>query len=183
MSATRPRPKIDTPSGPPGTGKGVAKFKRHVSDEGRQRLSEIATERHRNGGFRPVPGRPKRKRPNKKRVAQKVAEAAREKKNAQAIIDVFKDGVAPHQPINIRIKAAEAWLKVEGDDAKIALKEADFESQKHDRDELLDMLSQQLTAGHAGLLLRKQLESETSDDTVIEGHLVGDVITPNRRDT
>jgi hypothetical protein len=102
-----------------------------------------------------------------------VAEAAREQKNATAIIDVFKDAIQPTQPAHIRIKAAEAWLKVESDDAKQILREADVESQVRDRAELLDILSEKLTTGHAALLLRKQLEQQAGiTDVVIESHVV-----------
>jgi hypothetical protein len=173
MSAIRPRPQIPRSTG---SGTDVARLpkKRHITDEGRQRLSEIATERHRNGGFQKQPGSKPRK-PSKKRVAARVAAAAREKKNAQAIIDVFKDGVHPSQPMNIRIKAAEAWIKVEQDDAKLRIRESDSEGQQRDREELLSLLSERLTTGHAAMLLRKQLESESigfTDGDVIEGKLI-----------
>lgn len=151
---------------------GAAKFQRarHVSDEGRQRLSEIATERHRAGGFQKRPGSTPRK-PSKKRVAARVAAAAREKKNAQAIVDVFRDGVHPSQPMSIRLKAAEAWIKVEQEDAKLRIREADSETQRLDRAQLLDILAERLTTGAAAVLLRRQIESESgiTDADVVEG--------------
>lgn len=173
----RPAPPVP-PDTRPGAGKGAAKLPRPgPSAEGRQRLSELAKARHRAGGFvKSADGgarTPKRK-PSKRRVATLVAEAAQQEKNAQAIIDVFKDAIQPTQPTTIRLKAAEAWLKVEGEDAKQMLREADIESQKRDRAELLDILSEKLTTGHAALLLRKQLEQQAgiTDATVIEGHVI-----------
>jgi hypothetical protein len=100
-----------------------------------------------------------------------VAEAAREKRTADMIIDVFKDAIQPTQPTHIRIKAVETWLRVEAEDAKLTLKEADQESQHRDREELLDILSQKLTTGHSAMLLRRQLEQQTEiPDVVIEGY-------------
>lgn len=173
---TRPAPPI-APDYRPGGGKGATKLPRPgPTAEGRQRLSELAKARHAAGGFQKSsdgsPRAPKRK-PSKQRVATMVAEAAREQKNATAIIDVFKDAIQPTQPAHIRIKAAEAWLKVESDDAKQILREADVESQVRDRAELLDILSEKLTTGHAALLLRKQLEQQAGiTDVVIESHVV-----------
>lgn len=165
MGATRPRPPVISDA-PPGAGKGVAKFRHHMSEEGKQRLSEIATQRHREGGFRPNPTQPRRRRPNKRRVSEKVAKAAREKKNAERIIDVFKDAVAPSQPIMIRLKAAQAWVDLDLKDARQAIREDAEEGQRMDRETLLSLLSEKLTAGHTAALIRKQVESETGDGVV-----------------
>lgn len=165
MSATRPRP--------PKTGKSLANFKRRpMSQESRERLSQIATERHRNGDFKKDPDAPPppRRKPSKQRIAERVAEAARDEKTAQDIIDVFKDGIAANQPINIRIKAAEAWIKVEQDDAKLQLREVDAAGQRRDRGELLNILAGRLTSSHSASLLRQQLEERAgiTDDDVID---------------
>lgn len=176
MSATRPRPPISGSSSG-----GVEKFKQpHVSDEGRQRLSELAKQRHQQGGFQKSgdglkPAKPKPAKPRKtkkRRVAARVAEVAREKKTAQSIIDVFRDCVHPSQPANIRLKAATEWIKVEQEDAKLQLKEADSENQQRDREELLGLLSTRLTTGPAAILLRRQIESQAgiTDGEVIDGH-------------
>lgn len=174
---TRPAPPV-LPDTRPGAGKGAAKLpRRGPSAEGRERLSELAKARHAAGGFAKSSDgslrAPKRK-PSKRRVATLVAEAAQEQKNAQAIIDVFRDAVKSTQPTTIRLRAAEAWLKVEGEDAKQMLRELGFESEKRDRAELLGILSEKLTTGHAALLLRKQLEQQAgiTDVDVIEGHVV-----------
>jgi hypothetical protein len=97
-----------------------------------------------------------------------VAEAAREEKNAQAIIEVFKDGISDNQPIHIRIKAAEAWLGVEREEAKILLKEQGQEDEKRDRAELMSFLSEKLTTGYSAMALRKEIESRSSAPIVVE---------------
>lgn len=175
MSATRPRPQLGERP-PQGSGKGVARFQRHVPDSERERLSEAAKKRHAEGGFKPS-GKPRKPRqPSKRRVAQRVAEAAREKKNAQAIIDVFKDGIHPSQPISIRLKAAEAWIKVEVDATKLALREEGEESQRLGREQLIELISEKLTNGHAAVLLRQQLEEQAGiiQGDVIEGSVIDD---------
>lgn len=171
MSTTRPRPPISGSSS-----SGVEKFKRqHVSDEGRERLSELAKQRHQQGGFQKSgdgrkPAKPRKTK--KRRIAERVADAAREKKTAQDIIDVFKDCVHPSQPANIRLKAATEWIKVEQEDAKLRLKEADSENQQRDRGELINLLSTRLTTGPAAVVIRRQLESQAgiTDAEVIDGH-------------
>lgn len=176
MSATRPRPAIGK-SPEPGKGNGAAKFTRnHVSPEGRERLSELAKRRHAEGGFQKIPGGGKKraKKPSRARIARMVAESAREKKNAQNIIEVFKDGIDSNQPMHIRLKAAEAWLKIDLEDEKLALKEDATESEKLGRDQLLNLLSEKLTSGHAANMLRSQIEDRTGirdGEIVIEGHV------------
>lgn len=178
VSAIRPRPRPPIPSGggDPGTGGGISKPPRRHSDETRQRLAEVAVERHRNGGFKPVPGRPKRK-PSRRRIAELVAIAALEEKTAQDIIDVFKDGIAPHQPIQIRLKAAEAWIRVDQEEAKHQLKQERNEGEAMDREAALAFLADRLSTGHAASLIRKQLESENiADADVVEDEADDDIV-------
>lgn len=173
MSSTRPAPVVGGTRDRPGTGQGAERMKRHVSDEARQKLSELAKQRHAAGEFgKPRDGRkPRSKRkPSKARVAQMVAEAALERKNASMIIEVFKDGIHPNQPMTIRLKAAEAWLGVEREESKLTLKEQVTEDEKMDREQLLETLSKSLTSGHSAQLVRKQLEaqSEIIDAEIVE---------------
>ena len=178
---SRRPPPLLPPTQPGAKGNAVAKHpKRGPSLEGRQKLSELAKERHKVGGFKKGSGGSTRRRaPSRQRVATLVAEAARDQKNARAIIDVFKDAIQPTQPMQIRLKAVEAWLKVEGDDAKIALREADSESQERDRAELLEILSQKLTTGHSALLLKRQIERQAGiDEGIIDVEAVEDVSDP-----
>jgi hypothetical protein len=157
---TRPRPQISPANGPPGTGGGVAKTsKKHVSDAGRQRLSELAKQRHQAGGFQATAkGKSKKRKPSRERVAQMVAEAALEKRTAEAIINVFRDAISEAQPITVRLKAAEAWIGVEREEGKLQAKEAQVASEHMDREAALAFLSQKLTSGHAASLLRQRLE-------------------------
>lgn len=175
LANQRPRPRPNIPDLIPGeTGAAVAKPKRHVSDEGRQKLAEIARERHKVGGFKKGAGAGKRHRkPSRKRVAQLVAEAAMERKNAQAIIDVFKDGIAESQPMSLRLRAAEAWIGIEREEGKLMLKEEAMVDEQFDRDRALMLLSEKLSQGHAANLLRQQLESRVAEP-IVDGEVVED---------
>lgn len=162
MSAIRPRPRPHI-AGVKGEGKGISKPPKKISEEGRQRLSEVAKKRHEQGGFLPVPGRPRRK-PSRRRVAQLVAEAALEEKTASEIIQVFRDGVANTQPMQIRLKAAEAWLKIEHGEGELSLKEETSESENMDRETALRLLASKLTQGSSAEIIRNRLlESQTSE--------------------
>jgi hypothetical protein len=169
---SRPAPPI-----PPDRSSGTAAAKlprMGPSEEGKQRLSELAKARHRAGGFKKAPGRSKKPRgQSRQRIATMVAEAARETKSANQIIDVFKDAIQPTQPMHVRLKAAETWLRVEHEDAKLQIREAATASEKKDRAELLDLLSKKLTSGHSAFLLQKQLKANLNGD-VVEGHIVSD---------
>jgi hypothetical protein len=150
-----------------------------MTEAGRQRLSELAKARHKAGGFlksadglsRPSKPRPKKKF-TKRRVATMVAEAARDKRQAESIIDVFRDAIHPTQPTHIRLKAAEAWLRVEAEDAKLSMQESEQESVKRDRHELIQVLSEKLTSGPSALLLQRQLEEQAG---IIDVEVVDDV--------
>jgi predicted DNA-binding protein len=174
MSAMRPRPRpvISPPDRAPGTGLGVTKLPRQISPETRQRLSELAKERHKNGGFKKGTGKGKQRKPSKRRVAQMVAEAAMERRIADQIINVFKDGIHPSQPINIRLKAAEAWIGIEREEGKLSLKEEVSEDERMDREQALQFLAQRLTESHSATLLRRQIESQIEvipDAEIVEG--------------
>jgi len=172
---SRPAPPINRSA--PGSGKGVDRFKRQMTPEGKAKLSELAKKRHAESdgkGFgrgQQKPGTKPRRGPSKARVAQLVAEAAREKENAERIIDVFKDGIASTQQMHIRLKAAEAWIKVEQDDAKLSLKENDADHVQRSREELLELLTGKLSEGPAAALLRRQL-AEQSESTQIDDDII-----------
>lgn len=147
-----------------------SKKKRNFSPETREKLSRLAKERHAQGKlggreFGKLGGRPR-----KDRAAKRVAEVAQEDAVARQIINVFKDAIHPNQPMHIRLKAAEAWLGVEREEAKVALQEADTVNRQHSREELLAVLSDKLTSGPAATILRKQIEPETGivDADVVE---------------
>lgn len=80
--------------------------------------------------------------------------------------------MADDQPMYIRIKAAEAWIKLDLAEGKQARQADDAESQKFDRATLLAMLSEKLTSSHTAALLRRQMEQESGGPgNVIDGHL------------
>lgn len=144
--------------------------KRQLSPEAREKLSRLAKERHARGEFG---GREFGKlggRPRKDRAAKRVAEAAQDDPMARQIIQVFKDAIQPDQPMGIRIKAAEAIIQVEREEAKVAMAEEDHDARVHSREELLEILSGSLTEGPIAALLRAQIEPETGivDAEVVE---------------
>lgn len=147
------------------------KKKREISPEAREKLSRLAKERHARGEFGGAKYGKLGGRPRKDRAAKRVAEAAQADAEAQRIIRVFKDAIDPKQPMHIRLKAAEAWLGVERDEAKVALQEASHEAKEHSREELLALLSEKLTQGPAAQILRRQLEQESGivDAEVVDG--------------
>jgi hypothetical protein len=140
-----------------------AKKKRELTPEAREKLSRLAKERHAAGKFGGSRFGKMGGRPKKDRAAKRVAEAAQEEANARRIINVFKDAIHENQPMQIRIRAAEAWLGVEREEAKILLQEAAHDEKQHSREELLEILSKRLTDGPAATILRKQLEQESSE--------------------
>ena len=142
-------------------GDGGKKKKRNLSPETRERLSQLAKERHARGEFGGSKFGKMGGRPKKQRAADRVAQAAQEDPEARKIIQVFKDAIHPSQPMSIRLKAAEAWLGIEREEAKVALQEADHEAKHHDREELIGILAGKFTQGPMAALLRKQLEEQS----------------------
>ena len=138
--------------------------KRELSPEARDKLSRLAKERHARGEF----GGPKfgrmGGRPRKKRVAERVAEAAQRDEMARDIIKVFQDAIDDSQPISIRLKGAMALHEIERDEARTVLKEVEQDAKQHSRDELISILSDKLTSGTTAAILRRQLEAEAIPD-------------------
>lgn len=137
------------------------KVKRDLSPEARQKLSELAKERHRQGKW----GRPEdvQKRlltpkKRKKRASEYVAEAAQ--LQARDLVAVFKDAIDKGQPMGTRLKAAQAWLELEQSEYKMELQVEAASAQQHSRDELIAILAEKLTEGPAAAILRRQLEQE-----------------------
>lgn len=104
------------------------------------------------------------------RISRKVAEAAEVEENAQRIIEVFKDAIHPSQPIQTRLKGAEAWVKIAQEHAKFEVHEAATGELQRSREELIALLAEKMKTGPAAALVRKQLEEES----VIEGTIVDD---------
>lgn len=140
-----------------------------MSPEAREKLSQLAKERHAKGEFGGAKFGRLGGRPKKERAAARVAAAAQSDDMAEQLIQVFKDAVQPDQKMHIRIKAAEALLGIEREEAKVAMAEEEHESKQHSREELLEMLSGKLTEGPIAAMLRKQIEPGIPDADVIDG--------------
>lgn len=144
------------------------KKKRNLSPETRQRLSEAAKKRVAEGKmggakFGKLGGRPK-----KDRAASKVAEEAQ--KQAEHIIQVFRDAVHPNQPITVRLKAAQAWVEIEREEGKLALQETTADHEALSREELIQAVREKLTTGPAAAVIAGQIERENIvDGEVVEG--------------
>jgi hypothetical protein len=155
----------------------VTKKSSRLSPEARDKLSRLAKERHAEGRFGGSEFGKLGGRPRKDRAAKRVAEAAQEDENARKIIKVFQQAVAEINPVtgnanpmSIRLKAAEAWLSAEREEAKVSLQEQAEDSKQHSREELLAMMAEKLTSGPTSNILRRQIETETGvvDATVVE---------------
>ena len=145
------------------------KPKRNFSPESRQKLSELAKQRHADGKmggakYGAMGGRATRK---SERISKRVAEAAQEEKSAKHIVEVFKDAIDPSQPIGIRLKGAQAWVDIAVQHGKFELQEEAHEAAQHSREELIQMLSSPLTSGPTASVIRRQIEDQVIVDVEI----------------
>lgn len=153
---------------------------RELSPEAKQKLSMIAARRHRDGELKPpghensrkgglTAGRGRSKR--SQRITARVAEAAEDERNAQAIIEVFRDAIHPNQPMSIRIKGAETWARIAAEHHKTEVAEIAQQGAQKSRDELIAILSEKLSSGPTANLIRGQIPSETD---IIEAEVIED---------
>jgi len=146
------------------------KKQNNVSPEGRQRLSDLAKQRHAEGKlggveFGKLGGRGNTRA--KREAQQAVAQAAGEDKDK--IIAVFRDAIDPDRPMGQRLKGAELYLTVERENAKMHMAEAAAEAEQLDRSTLIKLLAEKLTGGPAAALVKAQLEENIIVDAdVIE---------------
>lgn len=146
------------------------KQKKNFSPEARQKLSDLAKQRHAEGKmggakYGAMGGRASRK---KDRISKRVAEAAEEQAEAAKIIDVFKDAIDPSQPMGIRLKGAQAWVDIAVQHGKFELQEEAHDAAQHSREELIEMLSKKLTSGPTANAIRKEIESKA----IVDGEIV-----------
>jgi hypothetical protein len=151
---------------------------RELSPEAKQKLSQIAARRHREGDLGPpslehsrkgglTAGRGRSKR--SQRITARVDEAAADERNAQAIVEVFRDAIHPNQPMSIRLKGAEVWARIAAEHHKTEVQEIAQQGAQKSRDELIAILAQKLSDGPTANLIRGQIEAETiTDAEVIE---------------
>lgn len=139
-----------------------------MSAEGRQRLSDLAKQRHAEGKlggaeFGRLGGRGNTR--VKREAQQAVAQAAAEDKDD--IIAVFRDAIDPDRPMGQRLKGAELYLNVEREHAKMNMAEAAQDAQQLDRAQLIALLREKLTAGPAAALVQAHLEDGTIVDAEV----------------
>lgn len=142
------------------------KPKKNFSPEARQKLSDLAKQRHAEGKlggakYGSMGGKAAKK---KDRISKRVAEAAEEVRQADQIIEVFKDAIDPSQPISVRLKGAQAWVDIAVQHGKFELQEEAHDAAQHSREELIEMLSKKLTSGPTGNAIRKEIESKVAID-------------------
>jgi hypothetical protein len=149
------------------------KRKREIKPETREKLRQLALERHKEGKFGgaqygKLGGRPRKV---KREALDAVSEAANT--HQEEIINVFRDAVADNQPIAIRLRGAESWLNTQKEQSKLTMQEEEAEQKQFDRAQVIELLSEKLTSGPAGHAIRERLES-TVDSTAIEVEENGD---------
>lgn len=147
---------------------------RELSPQAKEKLSQLAKERHARGDwggpkFGKMGGRPRGGSKKKQRITRAVAEAAEEDKNKNAIIQVFKDAIHPNQPMTVRLKGAQAWAEIAAQHQKMELSEEAQQQAQLSREELIDLLKGKLTSGPAAAIIRGQIESEAG---IIEAQVV-----------
>lgn len=157
------RPKNAPPKAP-------KKPKRELSPEARQKLSEAAKKRVAEGKMGGAKFGKLGGRPRKPRASQKVAEAAQ--KEAEDILDVFRDGISPDKPMGTRLKAAELWLSVEEKESKLALQEEKLDADNLSRDEIIKALAEGLSQGAVAAMIASQLHK--SDEPIVDADVVED---------
>lgn len=144
--------------------------KGHISDEGKEKLAELARQRHAEGKFGGAHFGRMGGRPRKERAAKRIAEAAQEDQNARALIQVFKDGVDERQPIGTRLQAAKLWTEIEREEARVSLQE-ERTDQDLTREQLIASLTQRLSQGPAAQIIQERMieqESGITDAEVVE---------------
>lgn len=148
-----------------------------MSPEQREKLSELAKQRHREGKMgmpehARMGGLARSKKARERRIAKRLAEAAAEEKNAQSIVQVFKDAIHESQPMSTRLRGAQAWVDITQQQAKLEMNEVEQEQKQMSREEALKILEEKLTNGPAAAIIRqKMLDAQNAihlDDDDVE---------------
>jgi len=144
------------------------KRKREIAPETREKLRQLALQRHKEGKFGgaeygKMGGRPKKV---DRHALDSVAEAANE--NHELITEVFKAAVQDNQPMAIRLRGAESWLNTQKEQAKLTMQEVEADAKQFDRERIIALLAEKLTDGPAGAAIRERLEAGVIDGTVVE---------------
>jgi len=133
-----------------------------MSPEQREKLSELAKQRHREGKMgMPEHGRmgglAKGRKAKERRIAKRLAEAASEEKNAKQIVQVFMDAIHPSQPMSTRLRGAQTWVEITQQQAKLEMSEVEQENKQLSREEALKILEEKLSNGPAAAILRQKM--------------------------
>lgn len=148
------------------------KPKRQMSAAGRQKLSDLAKQRHaegRLGGseFGKLGGRGNTK--EKRRAATDIVEAIRDPEMVRLMKKTLYDSQDEDRPMKQRMDGVKLAMEIEIQNEKLVLQESKQEGERLDRGTLLRLLSDKLTAGPTAAAMRHQLEAETIvDATVVE---------------
>ena len=104
-------------------------------------------------------------RPRKKRATEMAAEKARA--HADQITKVFLDGIDEEQPMRMRLAAANSWLGIEQEEAKLQLQEEkhDLDLENASRDDLIGFLADALTQGNLAEAVGPIIDAESEDIT------------------
>lgn len=149
----------------------------NISDEERQRRSELAKQLHAQvvdpetgrrafGGRQPGAGRPR-----KVRAAELVAEEA--KKSAKEIVEALKDSLKPENPMSIRLQGARQWLEIENKEAALQLAE-EKEWHAYSDEELALRLAKTFMELNGMGALDEALSELSDGGTVVNGEIVDD---------
>lgn len=144
----------------------------NISDEERKRRSERAlqlkAEGKIGGQYGKLGGRPR-----KPRATEIAAEEARN--NAEDLIQVFKDGIDPENPMKIRLASANSWFGIEQEEAKLKIQEEklDFDIEKANRDDLVEYLKNALTEGPLADQIQRQFDAESTAEDITDAESVG----------
>ena len=144
------------------------KRKREIKPETKEKLRQLAIERHKQGKFGgaqygKLGGRPKKV---ERKALDSVAEAANE--NEADIIQVFKDAIQAEQPMAVRLRGAESWLTTQKEQAKLTMQEEEADAKQFDRTRVIELLSEKLTDGPAGAAIRERLAEGYIEGTVVD---------------
>lgn len=184
MPESRPKPLKKLPSKAKGKkkeGKLTApKRKLNLSPEQRKARSDAAKKKIAEGKLGGAENGAKGGRPRKKRASQVVAEQAQE--NGAKIAKVFLDGMDDDNPHSIRMKAASEMIKIENNEAKLQIDEAE-QMRKMDHNALVTQVAEQFAgnpvvmnifrqAGEAAADLPAGPETDENGDKVVDAEVV-----------
>lgn len=152
------------------------KKKHNMSEEGRQKLSELAKQRHAEGKlggkeFGRLGGRGNTR--EKRLAAADLAEAIRTPEMVEAMKKTLIDSQDPDRPFKQRLDGMKLAMEIERENAKFELSKERAEGEKLDRATLIKLLAGKLSNGPVAPMIRAQLETESiADADVIEGEVV-----------